>query len=848
MTIETQGFQFRLTAVENLSISSYTRQFIKKPFVNIIYLKTPPEDSVKVEYVGSKEISPNNNLHIVDYSNSVYSNSKNNTRQEFIGDTNSFSIPISNKNFLITQEFIENTRNDIPLFFRHELSASVDPTSVKIFDKNFEEVSKNYYKIKTIYSYNEDTGVQLDTIESYYVFNSLESSYDDVKNEHSVLFIQYKESSNKIRTELLNNKKAYSKATFKDYWFAQPGTLKSWSYSYLLQNETSFSSGYLISLPRSKKYAVRYVKENRIKINQPSSFSDEDPWFLRITDGGFLHSYNNHSSKYDIREFSSQSFNPIEPYKLAARVKCLKITDNLIKLPNDKIITGSLFSSLDIIIEKNGVALYAITTNEFKEGDPYYNFEGEKVIQSDGTNLQWSYSSLLGFDSFSGFVFTDISLLDSYNIYATYNYEEEYYQFTSLLMNPIFDRNAISEVRALYLIPRNLKNKNSTTQTASLKYVRISKSGKIVDTNQDGRTFNENIKFNTILSDPNGFSLSGIVGLHYCQYNSTLLSSSFNISTDEELSVSSTSGFPKNGWLRCIDSISGKNKYFKYQSKTELSFVLSEDDNVLPASGIFTAGSKIELVNFIDERTTRTRRTSTEEDLYNGEASLPSVYCQYFILGEATINPPHGIHDLTRIDVRENGGGIIESKYEEAKKLNPEVQWVNDSCSFDGQPYPGDSVCVVKLPVSLKEKYSLEQIKAIVKENVTFGVYPLIRFYGYSPRIISIEPGVDSVTVNWEKEGDEFIYNIWYSKQRDGEYQKANITRVIDGIGEYNSYTIENLSSSAYYIKITMEDKYYQWWYGYESAESISGGYGLEINGPTAPFYNKVSIQFNLVT
>ena len=63
-------------------------------------------------------------------------------------------------------------------------------------------------------------------------------------------------------------------------------------------------------------------------------------------------------------------------------------------------------------------------------------------------------------------------------------------------------------------------------------------------------------------------------------------------------------------------------------------------------------------------------------------------------MAELSVNPPHRIGALTEIDIREDGGGVKEDKYTDAKWINPEVQWLNDFTNYDGQIYPGNAVIV----------------------------------------------------------------------------------------------------------------------------------------------------------
>lgn len=845
------NYSFRISNINNLSTRFRLEQKVTKRIQSILYLQEPPTDAIDIEYIGSKELLPLTNLSIFDRSDEVYQNSKNNTTQEIIGEKNSSSVVVANKNFLATQEFIEDTQNHLPLYFKHELSSFTNIGSVKILDKESKEIDPVNYKIVSEYLFNEETGIKTSTIDKYYIFNSLESWFKEDTGEYEVFFLEYEEIINDVsivHTSLLNNEPAYIEATWEDIWLSAVGKLKPWARAYTLDTTSSLSN-YIVGFPASKKYAIKYLEKNRVGIKYPTDFSKEGPWFPRIIDGGFVSSSHGHLSKFDIPEFENQSFNPIEPYKLAVYSKSKKVSDHILKLPNEDLVFGNLFSSLDIYLKEDDQIVYALTTDSSKSSELVYDESGAVVYDESGDTLLWNTTSILGTDRQSGLVFISLNLFDKYTFFSTYSYKEKYYTFTSLLMNPLFDSSIVDELRILYLVPRNNKNNNSSTQTASIKYLKVSTSGRILETNQNGDDYNPSNNFDTKLLNTNGYSIHGFLGLHYSNYTTTLLSSDFTISVGSSLSVSSTSSFPKTGWIRILDS-SSLYRYLKYTSKTDTSFTLSSEASDVPTTNLnlIPSGNTIELVNFVDELSIQSRYDLDNEVLYGGESSLPSVFSQYFILGEMSINPPHGIQELTRIDVREDGGGIIEEKYEEAKKLNPEVQWYNDYNTFDGQVYPGSSVATVKLPVSLKKQFSLSQIKSIVSENLVLGVYPLIRFYGYQPRIISITSGNRELEIRWEKEGDEFVYNIWYSKQRNGIFTKANGTRIVDDSGSYNAFTITNLEDDEiYYVKIIMEDKYYSWWYSYSSYSSVEGGLGLTESTPSSPGGNYLNFEFEII-
>ncbi len=856
MSTTTNSFQFRLTNVTGDPVSFRTRQNIKKRIANILYLETLPEDAVKLAYVGSQELLPETNLFIGDRSDELYANTKTNKVIEFSGIASEGAITVDNLNFLITQEFIDAESDKIPLYYKHVLNINTIPESVRIFDKDFNEIGQNKYKLVTVLEYDTLTGLTTG-YDEYHVYNSLESSYNHKTSDYELFFIQYTESIAGVettKTELLNNEIAYPEASLDDYWEIT-GDLKPWATVYSIDLTTM-----RVVLPGSEDYAVKYIEANRIGVKEPIDYTNTEPWFLRIINGQIRHGYSSYSLSYSLPEFENQPFSPIEPYKLAIRKTCPKITDRFIKLAHEEIQFGSMFSEMYLVFEKDGVCQYAITNDDDYDGEPYYDFDGNIVYDENDDQVNWSTSLLLGIDQLAGIVQTDFHVLDSYDIYGTYAYKEKYFTLSSLVMNPIFDQEVHQQIRVIYLVPESIINANSGIQAEALRYLKVSPSGIILDTNQDNSGYNGNFKIDTALLTAEGFLLTGFLGLHYSwQANTTVQVASpaveIELLAGGSIEVVSTSSFPRAGWLRMITTESGaaipteQNRYVKYDNKTDTSFILSDDSDEIPSpTAVVADGETIELVNFIDERTTLSNRTSATELTNFGGTGYPSVYSQYFVLAETTINPPHGPSESTVIDIRENGGGIKETLYEEAKLLNPEIQWYNDYGPFDGQIYAGKAVAIIKLPISILEEYPLDVLKNIVEESVPFGVYPLIRFYGYEPRIVSVVPGVTLATITWEKEGPEFVYQIWYATNENGPWVQANTYRLTDGAGATNSFVVTGLTERLpYLIKITMQDKYYMWWYGYTTYDSIEGGLGLDEDAPTAPFGNVSNFQFQIV-
>jgi hypothetical protein len=744
----TQGFQFRITGVTGNSFMTRTKQNVRKRIESILYLETPPADAIKLGYVGSKELSPTNNLFIGDRSDNLFDNSRTGTIQEFIGIDQS-SVTVSNKNFITTQIFNEAESGNIPLYYKHVISnpTSLIAESVRVYDSSFNPVSTDKFKLSLVVEYDDDTGLPTTTPIEYHLYNNLESFFNQDTGEYEVYFIQYTEvisGAEYTRTKLLNNELIYQEATVYDIWWIT-GDLKPWAQAYIIDVNS-------ISLPANTDFAIKYQEQNRIRVTYPTALNDTDPWFPRVVNGEFTTGYGEYSLKYHIPEFENQAFNPIEPYKTAVNIRCSKIDTHLVKLPHGNIQSGALFSSLYVTAQLDGITQYAVTNDPFVDGDEYRDLDNQRVYNSDGDLVTWSYSGLLGLDSLSGIVHVSFDISDNYEVYAAYSYSEEHFELTGLNMNPIFDQTVHNELRAVYIVPESSANSNLGLQTESVRWVKVSPSGVINSTNQDNVTGgNEKLNIDVSLDSSDGYRINGVIGLYYNWRASTTSPSLQEVLPNGTLSVSSTSNFPPNGWIRFVDFGYGYMRYAKYTSITDTTFTLADSDEIPTASGglFINVDTTIELVNFVDERTTLSTRLPDNETSVAPpvEDFIPTSFSRYFMLAELCINPSHSNKELVFIDIREDGGGIDPDKYEEAKTKQPRVQWFNDFGDSRGQIYPGNATMVVKLHSNMLTKFTEQEIEQIVDQNMPLGVKPLIRYYGYEPNITLVYPDPVPYTV-----------------------------------------------------------------------------------------------------
>lgn len=106
---------------------------------------------------------------------------------------------------------------------------------------------------------------------------------------------------------------------------------------------------------------------------------------------------------------------------------------------------------------------------------------------------------------------------------------------------------------------------------------------------------------------------------------------------------------------------------------------------------------------------------------------------RFLIVGKYAVGSNKGLHDVDLVDTRVRGGGIKEELVTGFKGAYPQVRWFHDIGHYDGTPFPGATAVLADLPASLLEVsggvFNKKQIDSIVKHHLSFGIYPVIRFY-----------------------------------------------------------------------------------------------------------------------
>lgn len=471
-----------------------TFQSIKKPLQSIRFGQHIPDDAAKLAYVGTQELDADKNLVIIDHSSDLIGNSR-----DFTSEEDTFEGKIFNsyyKNILPTDVWTTATATQPtkPLYYKHELDNTVTFDSVEILNSDFQPVGIYQYKVEYVYVYNETTGLVTTTVDYIAVYNNFMNSYDEDTGIFTAYYIRYTESDNTVKTVLVDNQPVFRLATVSDVW--TDANLKTWLKVYTYEELGAY---YKFKFAASGTFSVQILENARVYLETPAVDDKDFPWFLRVGDGSFIYVTETGTRYiYDVPEFHTQLFNPIEPYKLAPSEQVDKIAPGIIQLQH-KLLESTLYP-IDIIIKSaSDVVLYALTTDPLKL-DSYYQ----------DTTILWSSTRIASLDSIGGFVHLDLDIKDTYKINATYYYEEKFYEFLTLDLNPIYNTDAASGgFYAVYLVPRSTTNYGLDVDE-TIYYIKINKSGKITACSE--AALNDTV------------ALGGVIGMTYGDRNNVVAS------------------------------------------------------------------------------------------------------------------------------------------------------------------------------------------------------------------------------------------------------------------------------------------------------------------------------------
>jgi hypothetical protein len=752
-----------------------TRRNIKKAVLFPRYQGSVGSFEAVLGYVGSTEVAPTSNLNIIRTEDSLSENSRTAFSGERVWKGNTGYT--SARYFLLTDiigDYISEKPE--PFYWKHILpDSSIDPNSIAILDGDLVEVDSNSYYAEQVAARDSSDNIISGSYESCTIYSNYRNSYDSETGNVELYFVRYSVSGT-THYQILNAEPAFGEAEVDDVSLVT-GQIKPWRKVFI---STAGSSLFTVKTPSSTTtYYLTPLEKSRIMVREPVDRSDESPWFVNISNGSFAIIRNSVTYVYSIAEFSSQTFSPISPYKLEANEAAEYLRSDIIKVDRAPLKVDDSLYKMEILIKNvQEQTLYALTTDTSRDGT-FYEENGERVfrtLETDNAWITWDANGIAGWDAEGGFIHFQSEYPDTYYFYVTYYYEETGFEYTSLNVNPIFDEEYNDPFYALYIAP---VGGFTSSQTVSIHYLKVDRSGRIIEASQDGTGGNWNLA--TTINDETQYM--------YYSLSGSAVSAVDQIAGQNYIEVESYEDWPETGIVTWVPEATGTRVYKAYNQLVNNRIYF--ENYTLPT----TDGSGIEyrVHSFVDPYT-----SANEANLY-----------QYLVLAEIHATSTSRVDELSIIDLR-TPGGVIKDKYkEDALKIDSRSVWARPNIIRGrGQPIPGDSVAVVKVPYTLLQEYggnfTKEQVEAIVIErHLATGVIPVVIFDGAIPNITSLASTTSSIVVSWDSEGDDYSYRIYYSSSSDGPWTLANSVLFSDYLYG-NSYTISGLTSGlTYYVTIS---------------------------------------------
>lgn len=515
---------------------SHVRLNLKNPRETLKFQSASNRNLVNIEYIRAPAITSTANVFINDRSFNLRSN------QIFDIDNviefTSISTNLSTQDFLVTDIFTTGSSTVTPaaLFYKHTVSNKAFISSAGDSITNIELLSTNQSIIKLQES-------KFDLTKGIIYFNE-KNSFDTITGQIDIRYVRFSvkksDGTTKAYTEILNPQPVFHQATFAD--LDDFGKLAVDSSAYLIEKVVN---NFVLTLPYPlRKFAIKELSQTKLKIEPPRNTSVKDPWFVSVRNGDVLQNLSTISGqdirRFRIAEFNSQSFAPYSPHKTVNRINARILNEHTIQLLHTNIGTDSLENLIIrlYIKDEDGNLKLALSNDLNDQGlragldktGNWITFTGGVGYNEDNKLLE--KSGIRSIDSLGGFIDILDILFTTDTVEATYSYKETLYEFSTINLNPIYNRDILNQNIVLYIKPET-----DTSLSKSLFYAIVDKeTGYVIDTD-DTDTVISGINIKNLISQQR-LSYTTSSGIEYSLVRDASIESQslvpFNIINDNQ--------------------------------------------------------------------------------------------------------------------------------------------------------------------------------------------------------------------------------------------------------------------------------------------------------------------------
>lgn len=432
MPIGSVSFNYTLNNFE-VKKTFDTRINVKDELEFLRFSTSFESQAVGLSYISSPGINADKNILLVDTSNSITKNAKQNIEElEYLSD----DFIIDYAGFYISDVVKEIDGEIVPFYFWHDLTSATNINNLEILNADKTPIDQKFW------SYHDET------VKVGYprrgIYCNLQCSITTSENKYEIFYVRYKDlNNNLVIEELLDTMPFYSQASFsstrdqREYIVTQIGK------EYNLQivfDSLNYSPTPALT---SQRFWLKRKNQSKIFMEKPGVVSPNERWSLKISPGDYFHN----GFKYWVPEYYTQLFSPTFPYRLVKEKEAILVDTNLIYVDTNPIADLNIDGYyIYIAVKTSNGTVKRVLTND-PNADTYITKQGFV------TDLFYEKDIIESVSANSGFILLNEKLDMNDKIYVTCRYIERYYLYDYLSVNPSINPEVLGKKLVFYIVP-----------------------------------------------------------------------------------------------------------------------------------------------------------------------------------------------------------------------------------------------------------------------------------------------------------------------------------------------------------------------------------------------------------
>lgn len=475
MPIGSVSFNYTLNNFE-IKKSFDTRVNVKDELEFLRFSTSFESQAVGLSYISSPGINADKNILLIDTSNSIVKNAKQNIEElEYLSD-----------DFIIDYAgfYISDVVKDIdgviqPLYFWHDLTNAPHINNLEILDGNKMPIDQKFWL------YQDETNKL--GYDRRGIYLNLQCNINTLDNRYEIYYVRYKNlDTNLVVEELLDSSPFYSQASFtstrdkRDYIVTQ---INSEYNLKIVFDSLNFSPTPALS---TQRFWLKRKNQSKIFLEKPGVVSPNERWNLKISPGDYFHN----GFKYWVPEYYTQLFSPTFPYRLIKEKEAVVITPNLIYIDTNPIADLNIDGYyIYIAVKSSNGTVKRVFTND-PNADTYITKQGFV------TDIFYEKDVITSISAGSGFIQLNQKIDSTDKVYVTCRYIERYYLYDFLSVNPSINPEVLGRKLVFYIVP--------DASERSVHHLVIDDKGIILDATETG-------DYISIESQATGGSVSSLI-------------------------------------------------------------------------------------------------------------------------------------------------------------------------------------------------------------------------------------------------------------------------------------------------------------------------------------------------